>query len=92
MNVFIRAIVRVFSFGERWSVPINSPSSHKNILTIALINIYYLYNSANMINVHTLDTDSLLSSFQILGKIVFWVKQAFTLCFFHVLRESGRIS
>jgi hypothetical protein len=54
MNVFIRAIVRIFSFGERWNVPFNSAvaslngtfllSPHENILTIALINIHYLYN------------------------------------------------
>ena len=31
MNVFIRAMVRIFS-------------PHENILTIALINIHYLYN------------------------------------------------
>ena len=54
MNVFIRAMVRIFSFGERWNVPFNSAvaslngtfhlSPHENILTIALINIHYLYN------------------------------------------------
>ena len=55
MNVFIRAMpmVRIFSFGERWNVPFNSAvaslngtfhlSPHENILTIALINIHYLY-------------------------------------------------
>ena len=53
MNVFIRAIVRIFSFGERWNVLFNSAiaslnrtshlSPHENILTIALINIHYLY-------------------------------------------------
>ena len=32
---FIRAIVRIFSFGERLISP------HENILTIALINIHY---------------------------------------------------
>ena len=41
------------SFGERWNVPFNSAvaslnrtfhlSPHENILTIALINIHYLY-------------------------------------------------
>jgi hypothetical protein len=50
MNVFIRAM----AFGERWNVPFNSAvallngtfhlSPHENILTIALINIHYLYN------------------------------------------------
>ena len=54
MNVFIRAMVRIFSFGERWIVLFNSAiaslsrtfhlSPHENILTIALINIHYLYN------------------------------------------------
>ena len=55
MNVFIRAIIRIFSFGERFIVPLNSAiarslnetinlSPHENILTIALINIHYLYN------------------------------------------------
>ena len=47
MNVFIRAMVRIFSFGERWNVPFNSAvhlsSPHENIFTIALINIHYLY-------------------------------------------------
>ena len=53
MNVFVRAMVRIFSLGERWSVSINSASligtlhlsPHENILTIALIKIHYLYNS-----------------------------------------------
>ena len=55
MNVFIRAMVRIFSFGERWNVLFNSAiaslnrtfhlSPHENILTIALINIHYLYNN-----------------------------------------------
>jgi hypothetical protein len=49
--MFIRAMVRIFSFGERWNVPFNSVvaslngtfhlSPHENILTIALINIMY---------------------------------------------------
>ena len=52
MNVFIRAMVRIFSFGERWNVLFNSAiaslnrtfhlSPHENILTIALINIHML--------------------------------------------------
>ena len=51
LNVFIRAIVRIFSFGERLIVPFNSAiaslngainlSPHENVLTIALINIHY---------------------------------------------------
>ena len=54
MNVLIRAMVRIFSFGERWSVPNQLGfasligklhlSPNENILTIALINIHYLYN------------------------------------------------
>jgi hypothetical protein len=54
MNIFICAMVRIFSFSERWNVPFNSAvaslngtfhlSPHENILTIALINIHYLYN------------------------------------------------
>jgi hypothetical protein len=56
MNVFIRAM----AFGERWNVPFNSAvallngtfhlSPHENILTIALINIHYLYTSYHSIN------------------------------------------
>jgi hypothetical protein len=52
--MFIRAMVRIFSFRERWNVPFNSAvaslngtfhlAPHENILTIALINIHYLYN------------------------------------------------
>ncbi len=54
MNVFIRAMVKIFSFGERWNFPFHSAvaswngkfhlSPHENIFTIALINIHYLYN------------------------------------------------
>ena len=45
MNVFIRAIVRIFSFGERLIVPFNeaSLSPHENIFACALINIHSLY-------------------------------------------------
>ena len=39
MNVFIRAILRIFSFGEQLIVE----TIDENILTIALINIHYLY-------------------------------------------------
>ena len=53
MNVFIRAIVRIFSFGERLIVPFNEAiadlSPHENILTIALINIHYLYNNRSFL-------------------------------------------
>ena len=55
VHVFIRAVVRVFSFGERWNVLFNSAiaslnrtfhlSPNENILTIALIKIHYLYNN-----------------------------------------------
>ena len=30
MNVFIRAMVRIFSFGERWNVPFNSAVASLN--------------------------------------------------------------
>ena len=60
MNVFIRAMVRIFSFGERWNVLFNSAiaslnrtfhlSPHENILTIALINIHYLYTISQECN------------------------------------------
>ena len=53
MNVFTRAIVITFSFSEILIVQFNSAigslngainlSPHENILTIALINIHYLY-------------------------------------------------
>jgi hypothetical protein len=53
MNVFICSMVRTFSFGERWNVPFNSAvaslngtfhlSPNENVLTIALINIHYLF-------------------------------------------------
>ena len=53
MNVFSRAIIRIFSFGERLIVSFNSAiasldgtinlSPHENVLTIALINIHHLY-------------------------------------------------
>ena len=53
MNVFIRAMARIFSFSEKWKVLFNSTiaslnktfhlSPHENILIIALINIHYLY-------------------------------------------------
>ena len=56
MNVFIRAIITIFSFGERLIVPFNSAiaslnetinlSPHENILIIALINIHYLYTTS----------------------------------------------
>jgi hypothetical protein len=52
MNVFIRAMVRIFSFGGRWNVPFNSAvaslngtfhlSPHENILTIALIKTFII--------------------------------------------------
>ena len=61
MNAFIRAMVRIFSFGERWNVLFNSAiaslnrtfylSPHENILTIALTNIHYLYT---ILHIYTL--------------------------------------
>ena len=69
MNVFIRAMVRIFSFGERWNVLFNSAiaslnrtfhlSPHENILTIALINIHYLYINASMAEATFLDSLSI---------------------------------
>ena len=54
MNVFICAMVRIFSFGERWNdsnqlrftsdIGTLHLSPHENVLIIALINIHYLYN------------------------------------------------
>ena len=56
--MFMSAIVRIFSFGERWNVLFNEAilneaiaelnrtfhlSPNENILTIALINIHYLF-------------------------------------------------
>ena len=53
MNVFIRAMVKIFSFGERWNFHftprcrlVNGEfhlSPHENIFTITLINIHYLF-------------------------------------------------
>ena len=52
MNVFIRAMVRIFSFGERWNGPFNWTlaslngtfhlSPHENILTIARIETFII--------------------------------------------------
>ena len=52
MNVFIHAMVRIFSFGERWNVPFNSAvaslngtlhlSRHENFLTIARIKTFII--------------------------------------------------
>ena len=41
MNVFIRAMVRIFSFGERWNV-LPHLSAHENILTIARIKTFII--------------------------------------------------
>ena len=44
---FIRALVQIFSFGERLNVLLNRTfnlSPHDNIRTIALITIHYLYS------------------------------------------------
>ena len=61
--MFLRAMVKIFSFGERWNVPFNEAtaelngtfhlSPHENILTIALINIHYLY-TVGYLHGHTL--------------------------------------
>ena len=41
--LFIRAMVHIFSFGERLNVLFNLASPHENIRTIALMTIHYLY-------------------------------------------------
>ena len=43
------AMVKIFSFGERWNRWNRNGfhlSPHENIFTIALINIHYLYNNS----------------------------------------------
>jgi hypothetical protein len=62
--MFIRAMVRMFSFGERWNVIFNSAvaslngtfhlSPHEYILTIARINIHYLYIHIFFLNIMNL--------------------------------------
>ena len=52
--IFIRAMVRIFSFGERWNE--HSISPHENILTIALIKIHYLYTIQHYIYKAIYDT------------------------------------
>ena len=57
----IRAMVKIFSFGERWNFPFHSAvaswngkfhlSPHENIFTIALINIHYLYNNTIILDI-----------------------------------------
>jgi hypothetical protein len=37
MNVFIRAMVRIFSFGERWNVPFNDKTFNVLYNSIALL-------------------------------------------------------
>jgi hypothetical protein len=37
MNVFIRAMVRIFSFGERWNVPFNEATECNGTYSIALL-------------------------------------------------------
>ena len=61
MNVFIRAVVRIFSFSERWNVLFNSAvaslnrtfhlSSHENSLTIARIKTFIICVIRNTYNV-----------------------------------------
>ena len=60
MNVFIHAIVRIFSFSERWIIPVNLAivslnrtfhlSTHKNILTIARIKTFIICISHSTIS------------------------------------------
>ena len=64
MNVFIRAMIRIFSFGERWNVPFNSATAslnrslhhlspnENNYSCIAGINIYFLYNARSEPTAH----------------------------------------
>jgi hypothetical protein len=64
MNVFIRAMVRIFSFGERWNVPFNSAvaslngtfhlSPKENILTIARIKTFIICILYNLCMMHNL--------------------------------------
>ena len=52
-NFKVNTLLRIFSFGERWNVPFNETtaelngtfhlSPNENILTIARINIHYLF-------------------------------------------------
>ena len=49
MNVFIRAMVKIFSSVKDGKFHL---SPHENIFTIALINIHYLYNSQQKFNYH----------------------------------------
>jgi hypothetical protein len=72
--MFIRAMVRIFSFGERWNVPFNSAvaslngtfhlSPHENILTIALINIHYLYNVYQRTAIKTINVRDLMVGYR----------------------------
>ena len=74
MNVFIRAVVRIFSFGERWNVPFNEAvaslngtfhlSPHENFLTIARINIHYLYMYSLFIYLYIYLNDKGLHDFE----------------------------
>ena len=64
--MFMSAMIRIFSFGERWSVPFNLAvalsngtfhlSPNENIFTIALINIHYLYIRQSKIQVECIAT------------------------------------
>ena len=63
MNVFIRAMVKIFSFGDvaEWNGKFHL-SPHENIFTIALINIHYLYNGSFMTACHEYITKTGLSN------------------------------
>ena len=83
MNVFIRAIVRIFSFGERLIVPFNSAiaplngtinfTPHENILTIALINIHYLYTIKSL----SLSNNGMSSILIEATDLNYWIKHPF---------------
>ena len=70
--MFFRAMVRIFLFGERWNVPFNEAvaslngtfhhSPHENILTIALINIHYLYKSMEIVWIYYGFSDAIPNS------------------------------
>ena len=89
MNVFIRAMVRIFSFGERWNVLFNSAiaslnrtfhlSPHENILTIALINIHYLYS---MMRYSAIISRAVASS--IIGGLIFIYLRSAQLIYFEI--------
>ena len=76
MNIFIRAMIKIFSFGERWNFPFHSAlaswngkfhlSPHENIFIIALINIHYLYNIGAVVVIE----QAPFMTFEIVGSIL----------------------